>query len=82
MSAVRKEIVRGRLPSYREQFSIPPNTNAVLFLACYIAHAWGDRLPTAEQLCAHLGMSRSNAYRWLAAMREVRAMVKAREGTS
>lgn len=52
-----------------------PNANSAaptMFTAACIAIAYRDRTPVARSLQEHYGMSRSSAYRWVAAFKAAR----------
>lgn len=65
---------------YRE--TVPTGMGGAIYIACLVAHEFGNRVPTVETLQHRFGMSRATAYRWRRAWGEVTAMAAARQGVA
>ncbi len=62
-------------PDYRMEHMPPFNTaSGYVAMACKIAERFHHRIPTMQELRAQYGMSEATAYRWIAAIKQARAM--------
>lgn len=62
-----------RRQNYTVETCPPPDTARTLpLIACRIALKYPNRIPTYQELMRDTGMSRANAFRWVAAFKVAR----------